>query len=67
MSEIDVARTDGFRDDLANRSRVIHEASSRQAADGDRQCLADNYPMAQGRAGGTLEDAMNSRSSALRP
>jgi hypothetical protein len=29
MSEIDVARTDGFRDDLANRSRVIREAAGR--------------------------------------
>jgi hypothetical protein len=30
MSEIDIARTDGFRDDLANRSRVIREAAGRR-------------------------------------
>jgi hypothetical protein len=29
MSEIEVARTDGFRDDLPNRSRVIREAAGR--------------------------------------
>ena len=29
MSEIDVARTDGFRDDLANRSSAIREAAGR--------------------------------------
>ena len=29
LMEIDVARTDGFRDDLANRSRVIREAAAR--------------------------------------
>jgi hypothetical protein len=38
MSEIDVARTDGFRDDLANRSRVIREAAGRgKPLDADRQ------------------------------
>jgi hypothetical protein len=68
MSEIDVARTDGFRDDRANRSRVIRQAAGRgkplmQTA----KMLAGNYPMGLGRASGTLEDAMNSASSALRP
>jgi hypothetical protein len=29
MSEIDVARTDGFRDHFANRSRVIREVAGR--------------------------------------
>jgi hypothetical protein len=66
MSEIEVARTDGFRDDLANRSRVIREAAGRGKP--PMETASAWLGITRWRWGGRYaEDAMNSGSSALRP
>jgi hypothetical protein len=67
MSESDVARTDGFRYDLANRSRAIREAAGRGTPLIETASAGWELSDGAGPGGRYAEDAMNSGSSASRP